>query len=118
MATHFHSDSNMLPSLVLLGILSGCTSVGPEVIVDIAVITSNPDSMQNEPRHNYYEPTILSSTGDMIRIKYLDVNSNAQHEQVMQLMIDHCDGSYIEISRVNEEGWTTVEAECTHDTDS
>jgi hypothetical protein len=103
--------------IALILTLSGCAVIGDVVLLS-AVSPPNPDSMQNEPRHNYYEPTILSSTGDMIRIKYLDVNSNAQHEQVMQLMIDHCDGSYIEISRVNEEGWTTVEAECTHDTDS
>jgi hypothetical protein len=116
MAPHFHSDSNMFLSLALLGMVSGCTVVG--LVADMATIIPNPDSMQNEPRHNYYEPTILRSTGDMIRIKYLDVNSNAQHEQVQQLMIDHCDGSYIETYRVNETGWTTVEAECTHDTDS
>ena len=111
--------SNMFLSLVLLGMVSGCTVLGmaTEVALDSQLIP-NPDSMQNEPRHNYYEPTILSSTGDMIRIKYLDVGPNAQHEQVMQLMIDHCDGSYIETYRVNETGYTTVEAECTHDTDS
>jgi hypothetical protein len=119
MAPRFHNDSNMLISLVLLGSVSGCTAVGMAVdVAELALITSNPDSMQNEPRHNYYEPTILSSTGDMIRIKYLDVNSNAQHEEALQLMSKNCGGSYIEISRVNEEGWTTVEAECTHDTDS
>ena len=111
--------SVMFLSLVLLEMVTGCAVVGMGVhIADMATIIPNPDSMQNEPRHNFYEPTILSSTGDMIRIKYLDVNPNAQHEQVQQLMIDHCDGSFIETSRVNETGWTTVEAECTHDTES
>jgi hypothetical protein len=57
-------------------------------------------------------------SGDMIRIRYLDVNSNAQHEEAGQLMSKHCGGSYIETSRVNKEGWTIVEAECIHDTDS
>ena len=109
----------MLPSLVLLGIVSGCTAVGMGLqVAEMAAFMPNPDSIQNEPRHNYYEPTILASNLVMIRIKYLDVNSNAQHEQVLQLIIDHCDGSYIETSRENITGWTTVEAECTHDTDS
>ena len=87
-------------------------------VANMAAIIPNPDSMQNEPRHNYYEPTILSSNPDMIQVKFLDVNSNAQHEQALQLIVDHCDGSYIETNRVSETGYTTVEAECIHDTDS
>ena len=53
-----------------------------------------------------------------IRDKYLSVNSDAQHEEVLQIINDHCDGSYIETSRDNITGWTIVGAECTHDTDS
>ena len=49
---------------------------------------------------------------DMIRIKYLSVGPRAEHEQVIQLISDHCDGSYIETSRVELHGWTTVEAAC------
>jgi len=74
--------------------------------------------MKNEARHNYYEATILVSNQDMIRVKYLDVNSNAQHEEALQLMSKHCDGSYIETYRAKEDGYTIVEAECTLDTDS
>lgn len=88
-------------SLLLLGILSGCWSRDKKK-------TSN-------KRHNYYVPVILTSSEDMIRIKYLDVNSNAQQEQALQLIIDHCDGPYIETARMTEIGYTTIEAECTHD---
>jgi hypothetical protein len=116
MATHFHNIPNLFIGFVLLGMSSGCTAVVE--VVNMATFIPNPDSMQNEPRHNYYEPEILTSIGDTIRIKYLDVNSNAQHEEAGQLMSKHCGGSYIETSRVNEEGWTIVEAECIHDTDS
>jgi len=89
----------MFLSLLLLGILSGCWS-------------------RDKKRQNHYEPIILTSNEDMIRIRYLDVNSNAQHDQALQLIIDHCGGSYIETTRMNETGYTTVEAECTHDTNS
>ena len=70
----------------------------------------------SKKRPNHYEPTILTSNEDMIRIKYLDVNSSAQPEQTLQLIIDHCGGPYIETIRMSETGYTTVEAECTHDT--
>ncbi len=50
----------------------------------------------------------------MIRIKYLSIGPNAEHEQVKQLMLEHCQGAYIETSRVELRGYTTVEAECTH----
>ena len=56
------------------------------------------------------------SNKEMIRIKYLSVGPNAEHEQVKQLMSEHCDGAYIETSRVELSGYDTVEAECTHDT--
>jgi len=55
------------------------------------------------------------SNKDMIQIKYLSVGPNAEHEQVKQLMSDHCHGAYIETSRVELRGYDTVEAECTHD---
>jgi hypothetical protein len=70
----------------------------------------------SKKRQNHYEPITLTSDEDTIRIKYFDVNSNAQHEQALQLIIDHCGDSYIETTRMNETGYTTVEAECTHDT--
>ena len=119
MAPHFHSDSNMLASLVLLGIVSGCTAIGIGAdVATMAALIANPDSMQNEPRHNHYEPTILVSNPDLIRVKYLDVNSNAQHEEALQLMSKHCGGSYIETYRANEDGYTIVEAECNRINDS
>lgn len=119
MAPQFHCYSNMLASLVLLGIVSGCTAVGIGAeVASLASVTPYPDSMQNEARHNYYEATILVSNPDLIRVKYLDVNSNAQHEEALQLMSKHCGGSYIETYRANEDGYTIIEAECTLNTDS
>ena len=100
-------------SLVLYVLLSGCE------IVTVAMIPS-PDADPNSHRtgKNYYEPVILTSNEDMVRIKYLNVGPNAEHEQVTQLISDHCDGAYIETNRVVLRGYTTVDAECTHGTES
>ena len=104
MTLNFRNLLIMFLSLLLLGILSGC---------------SLRDKIKaSKKRPNHYEPIILTSNEDMIRIKYLDVNSNAQPEQALQLIIDHCGSSYIETTRMNETGYTTVEAECTHGTNS
>jgi len=100
MKLNFRNLLIMFLSLLLLGILSGC---------------SWRDKIKGKKRPNHYEPVILTSNEDMIRIKYLDVNSNAQPDQALQLITDHCGGSYIETARMNEPGYTTVEAECTHD---
>ena len=86
-------------------------------VAELATIVPNPDTLQNEPRHNYYEPTILASNLDMIRVKYIDVNSYAQHEEALQLIRKHCGASYTETYRAKIKGYTIVEAECTHDTD-
>ena len=90
----------MFLCLLLVGLLSGCSFFGDK-------------KKASKKRRNHYEPIILNSSGDMIRIKYLDVNSYAQPEQALQLVADHCDGSYIETDRVSETGYTTVEAKCT-----
>ena len=102
MKLNFRNLLIMFLSLLLLGIFSGCSS--------------RDKKKASKKRPNHYEPTILASNEDMIRIKYLDVNSSAQPEQALQLIIDHCSGSYIETTRMNETGYTAVEAECTHDT--
>ena len=103
-------------SLVLLGLLSGCSILD---VVEVAMIPP-PDAGPYSHRtgKNYYEPEILTSNEDMIRIKYLSVGPNAEHEQVSQLMSDHCHDAYIETSRMELRGLTTVDAECTHGTES
>ena len=53
-----------------------------------------------------------------IQIKYLTVNSNAKHGEVLRLIEENCDGPYVEISRQEIEGWTTVDAECARKPDS
>ena len=67
---------------------------------------------------NHYKPAIIASNGNFIRVKYLSVGPNAEHVQVTQLISDHCDGAYIETNRAELRGYTTVDAECTHGTES
>jgi len=103
--------SKLTISLVLLGLLSGCGIP----FIPISFSDPNPPDPYKTGK-NYYEPVILMSDKDMIQIKYLSVGPNAQHEQVKQLMSDHCHGAYTETSRVELRGYDTVEAECTHGT--
>jgi hypothetical protein len=106
--------------LVLFGLLSGCAEVVVvfgQPLAELALYGLGKAEAAND-RQNYYEPIVLTSNEEMIQIKYLSVGPNAEHEQVLKLITNHCDGSYIEASRVELSGWTTVEAECTHDTDS
>ena len=114
-------------SLLLFGLLSGCVNDGALVVdpYELVGIALGPaiEAGVNKPRDpyshrtgkNHYEPEILASNKEMIRIKYLSVGPNAEHEQVTQLIRDHCDGAYIETSRVELRGYDTVEAECTHE---
>jgi len=114
MTLYSHSLLTPFLSFVLLGVLS--CSPAATVIVDVATIaTSRPDPEPWRTGKNYYEPIILASNEEMIRIKYLSVGPNAEHEQVRRLMSEHCHGAYIETSRVELRGYDTVEAECTHD---
>ena len=104
-------------SLVLLGLLSGCI-VGAGVffpLEDIAREAKLDSPELYRTGKNHYEPIVLASNKDMIIIKYLSVGPNAEHEQVQQLMFEHCHGAYIETSREELRGYDTVEAECTHD---
>ena len=105
-------------SLVLYGLLSGCIG-GAGVLFPLEDIAR--EARLDSPElyrtgKNHYEPVILTSNEDMISIKYLSVGPNAEHEQVKQLMFDHCHGAYVETSRVELRGYDTVEAECTSDT--
>lgn len=104
-------------SLLLYGLLSGCIG-GSGILFPLEDIAR--EAYLDSPElyrtgKNHYEPIILTSYKDMIRVKYLSVGPNAEHEQVKQLMLDHCQGAYIETSRVELRGYDTVEAECTHD---
>jgi hypothetical protein len=130
--SNIHQVLKLTISLVLYGLLSGCVLLAIELagqavgqLVGEAVETAVIDAA-SKPRDPYsyvtgknqYEPVILTSNEDMIRIKYLSVGPNAEHEQVTQLISDHCHGAYIETSRVELRGYDTVEAECTHDPES
>ena len=103
---------NTLVAILLFALLSGCQVFGSAV--EAAALAHPPIPTEpNESKTNYYEPVVLSSNKDAISIKYLTVNSNAMHGEVIKLFEENCDGSYVEISRQEIEGWTTMEAECT-----
>lgn len=120
----------LITSLVLYGLLSGCVFVGVLTAAElagqavgqlvgeavetavVAAATKPRDPYSHRTGKNHYEPVILTSNDDMISIKYLSVGPNAEHEQVKQLMSDHCHGAYIETSRVELRGYDTVDAEC------
>lgn len=104
--------------LVLYGFLYGCEIIATTVFQGILSETARPDPEPWMTGKNRYEPIILASNEDMIQIKYLSVGPNAEHEQVKQLMSGHCHGAYVETSRVELRGYDTVEAECTHGTES
>ena len=124
MTLGFHKSPTRFLCLVLLGVLSGCSAT-PEVLdlflmhAAMQATVPNPDSPDSHRTgKNHYEPVILSSNENKVRIKYLIVGPNAEHEQVTQLIFDHCDGTYIETNRLEIRGYTTVDAECTHGAES
>ena len=116
MTIGFHKLPTPLLCLVLL---SGCASGGSGLegvffpLEDLAheAYMDSPDYYRTGKNH--YEPVILYSTKGWIRIKYLSVGPNAEHEKVIQLITEHCDGNYTETIRAELRGYTTVEAECT-----
>lgn len=104
----------------LLGVLSGCGST-LAIVAASAVPYGVPLPSDPEPWRtgkNYYEPVVLASNENNIKIKYLSVGPNAEHEQVKQLMSEHCRGAYVETSRVELRGYDTVAAECTRGTET
>lgn len=113
---NIHQISKLITSLALYGLISGCSIVD---VVNVAMI-SPPDEGPNSHRtgKNHYEPVILSSNEDMIRIRYLSVGPNVEHEQVTQLIFDHCDGAYIKTNQVELRGYTTIDAECSKNVES
>ena len=91
---------------MLFGTLSGCVAV-------VSMVADVSSAVYNATRKNY-EPIIMTASENKIKIKYRSVGSKAEHEQVKQLMSEHCNGAYVETSRVELKSYDTVEAECTH----
>ena len=120
MALGSHKSPTHFLCLVLLGVLSGCASVGAGLesvffpLEDLADEARKDSPDYYRTGKNHYKPVILTSSESVIRIKYLSVGPNAEHEQVTQLIFDHCDGTYIETNRVELRGYTIVDADCTH----
>ena len=118
MALSFHKLPTPLLCLVLLGVLSGCVIALEAVLYPLDDLANeaymdSPDAYRTGKNH--YEPVILTSNENVISIKYLSVGPNAEHDQVTQLIADHCDGTYIETNRVELRVYTTVDAECTEE---
>ena len=103
---------NLLVTVIV--IISGCFAADVALItVSVVPVPPLGDRAEYEP----LPPKVKSSTDQTITVKYRSVGPDVQHDEAMQLITDHCNGSYIEISRVNMSGWLTVEAQCTHNTD-
>ena len=119
MTLAFHTLPTPFLCLVLLGVLSGCASAGAGLegiffpLEDLADEARKDSPDYYRTGKNHYKPVILNSSESVIRIKYLSVGPNAEHEQVTQLIFDHCDGTYIETNRVELRGYTIVDADCT-----
>jgi len=121
MTPDFHKLTTPFLCLVLL---SGCASVGyglEGVFFPLEDLWD--EARKDSPEYyrtgkNHYRPLILTSSESVIRIKYLSLGPNAEHELVTQLIFDHCDGTYIETNRVELRGYTIIDAECTHDAES
>lgn len=121
MAPGFHKFSIPFLWLALLGALSGCQAVflpletlGNDLAKEARA--HSPNSIGTG--ENQYEPVVLTSNENAIKIKYLNVGPYAQHEQVTKLIFKHCTGEYTDTNRVELRGYTTVDAECTHSTES
>jgi hypothetical protein len=126
MALGFHKSPTPFLCLVLLGVLSGCAGLGGGSALE-GVFFPLDDLVQEAKRDspeyyrtgkNHYRPVVLAHNENTIRVKYLSVGPNAEHELVTQLIFDHCDGTYIETNRVELRGYTIVDAECTHGAES
>jgi len=112
MALNFGKVLVLLQGIMLLGLLSGC-----EVLAFVTTEVYATESVYRDPTYtgvNHYEPVIINSDNETIRVKYLDINSYAQPEKAVQLIEDHCDGPFVETNREKNGGMTIIEARCTN----
>jgi len=63
-------------------------------------------------------PKILCTTENSIAVSYYRLGPDAQHDEAMQLISEHCDGGYIETKRLDNISWRTVYAMCLQTDDS
>jgi len=59
-------------------------------------------------------PAIMYSTDDTIGVRYRSsgVQSRDEPGKAAQIVAEHCGGSYAVTSRVEDDGWTTIDAKC------
>lgn len=103
MTSTFKNLLVLLLCILLMGLLSGCELIPAAIYY------------RNEPP---IAPMVKASTEDSITVKYRGVGPDVKHDEVKQMIIDHCGGPYIETHRKKLSGWITIEAECAHRTDS
>ena len=91
-------------SLVLLGLLSGCGAIGGAALAGVTMGGSF-----GSPRP---QPTkILCTAEDSMGLRYWRVAPN-QHDEAMQIVLEHCGGEYVETKRVNSTSYSTVYTMC------
>lgn len=100
-AVNFVFRACQLVALVLT--MSGCNAVHLAVVTAGAVAT-----------HVVTAPSVLCTSEDSIGVTYHTEEPNDQHEEAMQLILQHCSGGYIETKRVRYPGSRsrTVYATC------
>ena len=95
MASNSRQILKLTISLVLYGLLSSCVAAETAFLVgDLARL----------PRSGSYDYSSLSgvlcTTEDSIGVKYHTAKPNDQHDEVMQVITEHCGGGYVETKRV------------------
>ena len=94
-------------SLVLCGLLSGCFAA--EAVFLVGDLARLPGSGS----YDYSSLSgVLCTTEDSIGVKYHTAEPNDQHDEVMQLITEHCGGGYVETKRVEYADSRTVYATC------
>ena len=93
-------------SLVLLGLLSGCGALGGAALTGVLMGGSMAPNRPPSP------PKILCTAEDSIGLRYWTVEANTQHDEAMQIVLDHCGGAYVETRRVSSAMYSTVFIMC------
>lgn len=92
-------------SLVLLGLLSGCGALGGAALAG-ALMGGSFGSPKPQPTK------ILCTAEDSIGLRYWTVEPNPQHDEAMQIVLEHCGGEYVVTRRVSSATYSTVYTMC------
>ena len=104
-ASNIRQIMKLTISLVLLGLLSGCGAIGGAALAGVMMGGSF-----GSPRP---QPTkILCTAEDSMGLRYWREEPNTQHDEAMQIVLEHCGGEYVETKRVNTTSYSTVYTMC------